>query len=57
MVWIFYTVGIVFCIIAIFIYYRNVFEDEKKISYSVVLMILGVILIAVATAKDLRLIQ
>jgi hypothetical protein len=43
--------GILFCIIGVYKFYRNVYEEDKKILSPVLLMIGGVILIGLGTAK------
>jgi len=57
MSWIYSLVGIIFCGTAVFLFYKNVFEEQGKISYAILLMILGVVLIAIGTAKDLNLME
>ena len=57
MSWIYSLIGIIFCATAVFLFYKNVFEEQGKISNAVLLMILGVVLIAIGAAKDLRLME
>ena len=49
--WLLCGTGILFCLSGLFFFYKNAFEKERKILPSVLLMIMGVIIIAIATAK------
>lgn len=49
--WLLCGLGILFCLSGLLFFYKSVFEEEKKILPSISLMIMGVILIAIATAK------
>ena len=57
MKWVYYSTGILFCCTAIYFFRKNVFEEDKKVIYPVLLMILGVTLIAIGTAIDLEMID
>jgi len=54
--WLFCGTGALFCLSGLFFFYKSIFEKEKKLAPSVLLMIMGVILIGVGTAKYLNLI-
>lgn len=49
--WILCGAGILFCISGAYLFYRNVYEENKKILLPVLLLIGGVILIAAGTAR------
>lgn len=53
--WILCGIGILFCLSGLFFFYKNVFEQEKKILPSILVMLMGVLLIALATAKYFKL--
>jgi hypothetical protein len=54
--WIFCGVGILFCISGIYFFYRNIYEEENRSRRWLLLMIMGVVLIAIGTAKYFKLI-
>jgi|GraSoiStandDraft_4_1057263.scaffolds.fasta_scaffold00109_10 uncharacterized membrane protein YidH (DUF202 family) len=56
MAWLFCITGTVFCLTGVYRFKKNVFEEERRISLAVFLMIAGVILIAVGTARYFKLI-
>jgi uncharacterized membrane protein YidH (DUF202 family) len=56
MAWLFCITGTVFCLTGVYQFKKNVFEEERRISLAVFLMIAGVILIAVGTARYFKLI-
>ena len=49
--WILCGAGVLFCITGIYLFNRNVYEESKAIVKPVLLMIGGVILIGIGTAK------
>ena len=49
--WILCGAGILFIATGVYLFYRNVYEKDKKILQPVLLMLAGVILIGVGTAK------
>lgn len=54
--WLLCGTGILFCLTGIIFFYKSVFEEKKKVLPSILLMIMGVILIAIATAKYFNLV-
>jgi hypothetical protein len=50
-----WIIGILFCISGIWFFYTHAFEEDKRIIKPVLLMIAGVILIGLGTAKHLHL--
>lgn len=57
MAWLLCITGILFCVSGIFLFQKNTFEEDKSIRPSVMIMIMGVLLIALGTAKYFHLIQ
>ncbi len=53
--WLLCGAGILFCLTGLLFFYKSVFEERKKTGPSLLLMIMGVILIAIATAKYFKL--
>jgi hypothetical protein len=56
MTWLFCITGTVFCLAGVYQFKKNVFEEERNIGLAVFLLIAGVILIAVGTARYFKLI-
>ncbi|HEY9364385.1 MAG TPA: hypothetical protein VIQ00_14050 [Chitinophagaceae bacterium] len=50
MPWIFCGVGIAYCLTGLFLFYKNVYEKDKKLWPSVMLILMGVVLITIGTA-------
>jgi H+/Cl- antiporter ClcA len=57
MAWLLCIVGILFCIAGVYYFKKNAFEEDKSIRPSIVIIIMGVILIAIGTAKYFKLIN
>jgi len=57
MAWILCIAGIIFCLAGIYEFRKNVFEDNKSIGPSIFVMIMGVILVAIGTAKYFKIMQ
>jgi uncharacterized membrane protein YidH (DUF202 family) len=51
MAWLLCTIGILFCLAGAYHFKRNAFEEEKSVRPSVYVMIMGIILISIGTAK------
>jgi hypothetical protein len=49
--WIYCVAGILFCLSGAYIFLKTVYEKGKKLIASFLLMIMGVILIGIGTAK------
>ena len=56
MAWLFCIAGIVFCFTGLYQFRKNVFEEEKRTGLAVFIIVAGVILIAVGTARYFKLI-
>ncbi len=56
MAWLFCIAGIVFCLSGVHQFRKHVFEEDGSIVLAICLMIGGVILIAIGTAKYFQLI-
>jgi len=48
--WVFCGLGTIFCFTGVYLFYRNIYEKDRKILSPFLLMIMGVILIAIGTA-------
>ncbi len=55
--WILLVAGILLCGAGVYLFYQNAFEEGKSVFRSILLMIGGVILIGIGTAKYLRVIE
>ena len=51
MAWLLSITGIVFCLTGVYQFKKNAFEESKSIRPSIFIMIMGVILISIGTAK------
>jgi hypothetical protein len=49
--WAICITGIVFCISGIYFFFKNIFEEGRTIGWSVVIMLMGILLITIATSK------
>jgi uncharacterized membrane protein len=49
--WVLCGVGFLFCVAGVYVFFKNAFEEDKKILKSVLLMIAGVVLIGLGMAK------
>jgi hypothetical protein len=55
--WALCVAGILFCVTGVYMFYRNVYEEDKKILAPVLLIIGGVFLTGWGTAKFFHLID
>lgn len=55
--WTLCGVGTLFCVAGVYAFYRNVYEENKKVLTPVLLIIAGVVLIGAGTAKYFGLIN
>ena len=55
--WVFCGLGTIFCFVGVYLFYRSIHEKDRKIFYTFLIMIMGVILIAIGTAKYVGLIS
>ena len=51
MAWLLCITGIVFCLTGVYQFKTNAFEEDKSVRPAVYVMIMGVILISIGTAK------
>ena len=51
MAWLLCIIGILFCLAGAYHFKRNAFEEDKSVRPSVYVMIMGIILISIGTAK------
>jgi hypothetical protein len=52
--WVLYGAGILFCCLGIYLFFRNVFEEDRSVVWPVFVMIMGVLLIVAGTAQYLK---
>jgi uncharacterized membrane protein AbrB (regulator of aidB expression) len=57
MTWTLCGIGILFCVTGLYQFRKNAFEENKRILPTILVMIMGVILIAIGTAKYFKIIQ
>jgi hypothetical protein len=57
MAWLYCIAGIFFCLSGIFVFFKTVYEKDKKLFLSYLLMAMGVILIGIGTARFFNLIH
>ena len=55
--WAICGVGTFFCFTGVYLFHKKAFEEGQRINIPVMLMIMGVILIALGTAKYLHLVR
>jgi uncharacterized membrane protein AbrB (regulator of aidB expression) len=55
--WLLCGIGILFCFGGAYLFYRNVFEEDRNMLKPILIMIAGVILIGLGTAKYFHLIN
>jgi len=54
--WILCGIGIIFCMTGVYFFFKKVYEENQSVSWPLIIMIMGVFLIAAATAKYFKLI-
>lgn len=54
--WTYILTGIGFCLAGIFLFQRNAFEENKKVTLPLLVIVLGIILLSVGMAKKMGLI-
>ena len=57
MPWLLCIAGTIFCFAGVYYFKKNAFEEDKSIGPPVLIMIMGLILIAIGTAKYFNLIN
>jgi len=55
--WLYCIAGIFFCFSGVFVFFKTVYEKDKKLFPSYLLMVMGVILIGIGTARFFNLIH
>lgn len=55
--WILMAAGMIFCLGGVYLFQRNAFEENKKVLFPGIVIIAGIILIGIGTAKRLHLID
>jgi uncharacterized membrane protein HdeD (DUF308 family) len=55
--WIYWGIGIFFCISGVFVFFKSVYEKERKLAPSFLLLLMGVVLIGIGTARYFNLIH
>jgi hypothetical protein len=55
--WILCSVGIFFCVMGIYLFFKTVYEEQQSVRWAVIVMIMGIILIAAGTATYFKLIN
>jgi hypothetical protein len=54
--WILCGIGFAFCITGVYFFFKYVYEENQSVSWPLIIMIMGVLLIAAGTAKYFKLI-
>lgn len=54
MTWLYYTAGIAFCGAGLYLFFKNLFEKDRTILPSVLVILMGVILILYGAAYSLK---
>jgi hypothetical protein len=55
--WILCGIGTLFCLSGIYLFLKNVYEENRSIKWPVLILVMGVLLIAVGTAKYVGLVK
>ena len=55
--WVLCGIGFLFCIAGVYLFFKNVYEEDQSVVWPVLMMIMGVLLIAAGTAKYFKLIN
>ena len=53
--WVLCGIGFLFCIAGVYLFFKNVYEEDQSVVWPVLMMIMGVLLIAAGTAKYFKL--
>lgn len=49
--WIICGIGMFFCLSGVYLFFRNVFEEGRSLKWALLIIVMGIVLIAVGTAK------
>lgn len=55
--WIYMLAGIAFCLAGIFLFQRSAFEENRKVTMPLLVIVLGIILVSIGMAKKTGLIN
>ncbi len=53
--WVLCGVGILFCATGVFLFFKNVYEEDRSLFWPIAIMLMGVLLITMGTVKYFRL--
>lgn len=54
--WVLCIAGILFCITGVYFFFKNVYEEDRSVSWPIIVILMGVLLIAAGTGKYFKLI-
>lgn len=54
--WVLCGIGMVFCITGVYFFFKKIYEENQSVSWSLIIIAMGVLLIAAGTAKYFKLI-
>lgn len=52
--WILLMAGVIFCVSGIVFFFRNIFEDGRSVKWAVGVMVMGVVLVSLASFRLLE---
>ncbi len=55
--WFYFIIGFIFCAGGVYQFYRDAFEEDRSLRKAILVMIAGIVLIGLGTAKYLKLVQ
>ena len=55
--WILCGIGFLFCATGVYLFFKNVYEEGQSLYWPAAIMIMGVLLIGIGTAKYFKLIE
>ena len=55
--WILCTAGFIFCVAGVYLFFKNVYEEDRTLYWPVLIIIMGVVLIAFGTARYFKVID
>ena len=53
--WVLCGIGFLFCIAGVYLFFKKVYEEEQSMFWPLAIMIMGVVLIGIGTAKYFKL--
>lgn len=53
--WVLCGIGALFCSAGMYLFFKNIYEEDRSIKWPVLIMIMGILLIAAGTAKYFKL--